>query len=307
MDTGASCGSIFRSPDPSDSAHSRQPSPWTTQSPSASARSGRDHPADSPAGHRLAERERRHVRAHVVHPRPHVRVDREVRVADENLSVARLGDLDLGDLEEILVREAGRTGDQTDLAVTSPPCGDDMRVQSLKGHLLVAAPVLLDPNFRRTVVLVGEHGDEGALGVVLNRTSGSRVDEALPELAALIDGDGRRPRRRARAAVGDRRARRVRRAGAAPGRSCWTTIGFLPAEIDPEALGELRRTRVFAGYAGWGPGQLDGELEEGSWIVEPAAADDVFTTRSRRPLERRAPPQGRPVQRPGARCRPIRR
>ena len=54
-------------------------------------------------------------------------------------------------------------------------------------------------------------------------------------------------------------------------------IGFLPAEIDPDVLGELRRARVFAGYAGWGPGQLDDELNEGSWIVEPADPEDVFT------------------------------
>jgi putative transcriptional regulator len=55
------------------------------------------------------------------------------------------------------------------------------------------------------------------------------------------------------------------------------SVGFLPSEVEPDALGELRRARVYAGYAGWGPGQLDGELEEGSWIVEPALPDDVFT------------------------------
>ena len=53
--------------------------------------------------------------------------------------------------------------------------------------------------------------------------------------------------------------------------------GFLPSEVEPDAIGELRRARVYAGYAGWGPGQLDGELAEGSWIVEPALPDDVFT------------------------------
>ena len=60
-------------------------------------------------------------------------------------------------------------------------------------------------------------------------------------------------------------------------RSSWNRVGFLPAEIEPDALGDLRRARVYVGYAGWGPGQLDGELEEGSWIVEPAKPDDVFT------------------------------
>jgi putative transcriptional regulator len=55
------------------------------------------------------------------------------------------------------------------------------------------------------------------------------------------------------------------------------SVGFLPSEVDPDELGELRRARVFAGYAGWGPGQLDDELGEGSWIVEPALPEDVFT------------------------------
>ena len=73
--------------------------------------------------------------------------------------------------------------------------------------------------------------------------------------------------------------------------SCWLTspsrriadalvvesVGFLPAEVDPDSLGTLRRARVYVGYAGWGPGQLDDELDEGSWIVEPAIAEDVFT------------------------------
>lgn len=152
-----------------------------------------------------------------------------------------------------------------------------MRVQSLKGHLLVAGPGLHDPNFRRTVILVGEHGDEGALGVVLNRMSDSRVDDALPELAGLVDGAepvhvGGPVQPSAIVVLAE--FEEPERAGTL----VLDDIGFLPAEIDPDALGELRRTRVFAGYAGWGPGQLDGELREGSWIVEPAAADDVFTS-----------------------------
>jgi putative transcriptional regulator len=152
-----------------------------------------------------------------------------------------------------------------------------MRVESLKGHLLVAGPTLHDPNFRRTVVLVGEHGEEGALGVVLNRTSGATVDDALPELTSLVSG-----------------AEPVHVGGpvqptaivvlaefAEPDRAqalVLADIGFLPSEVDPDEVGQLRRARVFAGYAGWGPGQLDGELEEGSWIVEPAVPEDVFTT-----------------------------
>jgi putative transcriptional regulator len=149
-------------------------------------------------------------------------------------------------------------------------------VESLKGQLLIAGPGLLDPNFWRTVVLVGEHTEEGALGVVLNRSSETPVEEAAPELAGLVDGMGN-------VHVGGpvQPAAVVVLADFAEPRDDETrvvdSVGFLPAEVDPDALGELRRARVYVGYAGWGPGQLDDELDEGSWIVERAVADDVFT------------------------------
>ncbi|HZN21321.1 MAG TPA: YqgE/AlgH family protein [Gaiellaceae bacterium] len=149
-------------------------------------------------------------------------------------------------------------------------------MQSLKGQLLVAGPSLLDPNFRRTVVLVGEHTDEGALGVVLNRASEATVEDAVPELSALIDDEelvhvGGPVQPSAIVVVAD--FADPEQAGAL----ILDSVGFLPAEVDPDAIGELRRARVFAGYAGWGPGQLDEELDEGSWIVAPALAEDVFT------------------------------
>jgi putative transcriptional regulator len=149
-------------------------------------------------------------------------------------------------------------------------------VTSLRGNLLVAAPGLVDPNFWRTVVLIGEHSEEGALGVVLNRTSETPVDEAVPELAELVDG------------IGDVHVGGPVQPSAVvvladfaeppdPEALVVESVGFLPAEVEPDALGPLRRARVYVGYAGWGPGQLDSELDEGSWIVEPALVDDVFT------------------------------
>src|SRR5262245_63780818 len=69
-------------------------------------------------------------------------------------------------------------------------CGDDTTVDSLRGHLLIAGPALLDPNFWRAVVLVGEHSEEGALGLVLNRSSETAVKEALPELTLLAEDLG---------------------------------------------------------------------------------------------------------------------
>jgi putative transcriptional regulator len=152
-------------------------------------------------------------------------------------------------------------------------------VETLRGQLLVAGPRLLDPNFHRTVVLVAEHGDEGAMGVVLNRPSSVAVEDAVPPLSGL-DGlrDGGEP-----VFVGgpvQPEAIVVLGEFADPGRAealVFDSIGFLPADADPEALGELTRSRVYAGYAGWAPGQLEGELEDESWIVEQAVADDVFT------------------------------
>jgi putative transcriptional regulator len=149
-------------------------------------------------------------------------------------------------------------------------------VQSLKGQLLIAGPALVDPNFRRTVVLVGEHSEEGALGVVLNRTAEATVLDAVPELADLVAGldnvhVGGPVQPSAIVVLAD--FVEPDRAGSI----VLDSVGFLPAEVDPDELGELRRARVFVGYAGWGPGQLESELEEDSWIVEPAVADDVFT------------------------------
>jgi putative transcriptional regulator len=148
---------------------------------------------------------------------------------------------------------------------------------SLRGQLLVAAPDLLDPNFRRTVVLVGEHGEEGAMGIVLNRPSDVTFDEAVPALAEIVDGDdlvhvGGPVQPQAIVVLGE--FDEPDDAGVL----VFGTVGFLPGEIDDAtSVGELARTRVFAGYAGWGPGQLESELEESAWIVEPAEPADVFT------------------------------
>jgi putative transcriptional regulator len=149
-------------------------------------------------------------------------------------------------------------------------------VDSLGGSLLIAGPALWDPNFRRAVVLIGHHDEEGAVGVVLNRATEVEVARAAPPLAELVEpGErlfvGGPVQPQAAVVVADfehpERAQVV----------AFGSIGFLPDELDTDEVGELHRARVFAGYAGWGPGQLERELEEGSWILEPARAEDVFT------------------------------
>ena len=151
------------------------------------------------------------------------------------------------------------------------------QVTSLRGQLLVAGPALVDPNFRRTVVLIGEHGDEGAMGVVLNRASETLVGDAVPPMAPLTAPDelvflGGPVQPEAVVVLAD--FADVEQAEVA----VVDTIGFLPGEIeDTSAFGELRGVRIFAGYAGWAPGQLEDELEEGAWIVVTARSSDVFT------------------------------
>jgi putative transcriptional regulator len=149
-------------------------------------------------------------------------------------------------------------------------------VDRLRGQLLIADPSLMDPNFRRTVVLVGEHNDEGALGVVLNRPAPVSVGEAAPALGELVDpGEpvfvGGPVQPESAVVLAD-----VEHPDFA-GLIVFGSIGFLMGEVDGRSRDGIRRARVFAGYAGWGEGQLEAELESGSWIVEPALEEDVFT------------------------------
>jgi putative transcriptional regulator len=149
-------------------------------------------------------------------------------------------------------------------------------VDSLRGQLLIAGPSLWDPNFRRTVVLIGHHDDDGAVGVVLNRPLDATVEEAVPPLSPLVPpGEslfrGGPVQPESAVVLADFED---------PGRAgiiALDSIGFLPEETDANAIGGLRRARVFAGYAGWGAGQLEAEMDEASWHVAPALPGDVFT------------------------------
>jgi putative transcriptional regulator len=149
-------------------------------------------------------------------------------------------------------------------------------VDGLGGKLLIAGPGLWDPNFRRTVILVGHHDEEGAVGVVLNRASGVSVAEAAPPLGSLVRASeplfiGGPVQPSSAVVVADFERPEAARVIA------FGSIGFLPDEVDADEV-PLRRARVFAGYAGWGAGQLEAELGEGAWIVESAVEDDVFTS-----------------------------
>jgi putative transcriptional regulator len=150
----------------------------------------------------------------------------------------------------------------------------------LTGRLLVATPTLEDPNFRRTVVLVLDHSDDGALGIVVNRPLDVDVAAVLPAWqpyttnpgrlfqggpvqldSALglvaVPGDGREPEG-VRRIIG--------------------SLGLVDLDTPPDALaGDVAGLRIFAGYAGWSSGQLEDEIGEGAWYVVDSEPRDPFT------------------------------
>lgn len=150
-------------------------------------------------------------------------------------------------------------------------------MDSLAGHFLIASPSILDPNFHRTVVFVTAHSDEGAVGVILNRRSEATVGEAVPQLEPISDlqeaiyvGGPVNPEGVAVLAEFEDPDE--------AGIVVLEDVGFVALEDALEGPHpELLRTRVFAGVAGWGPSQLEGELERDDWIIEAADPEDIFT------------------------------
>jgi putative transcriptional regulator len=158
---------------------------------------------------------------------------------------------------------------------------------STVGKLLIAEPMLDDPNFDRSVLLMIEHTSEGALGVVLNRPTDLALDEVLGEWSALAASPpvlylGGPVEQNGVLALGRRRRSGGTTDGDdvdAPG---WTSVlgddvGTLDLHLDPDDVAPaVDGVRFFAGYSGWAGGQLEGELADGAWLVVPATADDVF-------------------------------
>lgn len=151
-------------------------------------------------------------------------------------------------------------------------------VTELRGRLLVSVPDMGDDNFDRTVVLVLEHDESGALGVVLNRPSGTEVSEHLPDLIApvasppvfFVGGP---------VSVGGLLA--LGRVGAEAPMEHVTPIDGPLVAVDPAALVEedvvgIDLLRLYTGYSGWAPGQLEAELAAGAWHVAEALPDDVL-------------------------------
>jgi putative transcriptional regulator len=149
---------------------------------------------------------------------------------------------------------------------------------SLRGRLLVATPLLGDPNFERSVILLLEHTEQGAVGVVLNRPSEVEFVDPLPDWygfaayppVVFVGGPVNHG-----SAIGVARAANPQ-----------TTDGFTPVtgglgtvdlSLDPDEVGVgIEEVRVFSGYAGWGEGQLEEEIDSGAWWVVASERDDAM-------------------------------
>lgn len=146
------------------------------------------------------------------------------------------------------------------------------------GRLLLASPQLEDPTFHRAVVLVLDHDEDGALGVVINRTSVLPVREAVPTWAELVADppvvfEGGPVEPDAVVALGLTGAR----VGADRGALLDDHVRLVDLSADPVLeRAELESLRIFAGYAGWAPGQLEEEIALDAWYVVEADAADVF-------------------------------
>jgi putative transcriptional regulator len=151
-------------------------------------------------------------------------------------------------------------------------------MESLRGKLLIASPALIDPNFHRTVILIAEHTGEGAMGLVLNRPAETLVADVVPDLSELAEegapvyfgGPVASDSVIVLAEFDD-----PERAGVL----LDADLGFVGSESGDltDVADGVRRARIYAGHAGWGPGQLEGELEEDSWIIEPPQRDELFS------------------------------
>ncbi len=152
------------------------------------------------------------------------------------------------------------------------------------GRLLVATPLLGDPNFKRAVVLIVEHEEtEGTLGVVLNRPTKIPVGQVLEQWTELITdpsvlfrgGPVAQNSALALAMVPGKEEPLGWRA--LDGAPALARLGLLDLDAPPRLLAPaIQSLRVYAGYAGWSPGQLDAEIDEGAWFVLPAEPGDIF-------------------------------
>lgn len=151
----------------------------------------------------------------------------------------------------------------------------------MTGRLLVAAPDLDDPHFSRTVVLLVDHDESGALGVVLNRPSTTDVSEILPDwhlyaTPPQVVFQGGPVGRDSALALAARTGGHGEEGEPLGFRHVHAGIGLVDLDAPAELIAaEISAMRVFAGYAGWGADQLEAEIDSGSWYVVDADPGDL--------------------------------
>lgn len=148
--------------------------------------------------------------------------------------------------------------------------------ENLAGRLLVAVPHMLDPNFWRTVVLICEHNEQGAVGLIINRPTEAEVFDYLPgwthlaaEPSVVFQGGPVQPD----VAIG---LARTSSASAPDTTEIVDGLALLDLGSDPAEAGGVEDLRVFSGYAGWEAGQLEEEIAAGGWFVVPGTREDGF-------------------------------
>lgn len=161
--------------------------------------------------------------------------------------------------------------------------------ESLKGRFLISEANMADPNFRQTVVLMIEHNEEGAFGLVVNRRSSLSLADILPDFQTDLG-------RRTPIYVGGPVQQEFLFAmhstphDAAPSKTALSVVddvffepGFRNIDryfkedyVSGLAPDDMPRLHLFLGYSGWGPGQLEREMKDGSWIIHPASSQIVF-------------------------------
>ena len=154
--------------------------------------------------------------------------------------------------------------------------------KSLRGQFLIACPRLRDCNFYKTVVLVVEHNKDGAMGVIVNRPSSVTVAHALSEHFKLPETDdlvyvGGPVEPSALFILHNESELDEEETAVVPGLYVGSSAGSFERVICAAAHGDLDLDfRIFSGCAGWGSGQLEGELARGDWYTQPATAETIF-------------------------------
>jgi putative transcriptional regulator len=164
---------------------------------------------------------------------------------------------------------------QTDPAVSFGVNPGRAMMKSLKGHLLVAAPCLHDPNFTQTVLLLFQHSPEGAAGIILNRPTEATITD-IAEQVFVEPFEWDKP-----ILIGGPVAGSLLVLHKVESLSDYELIPGVYGTFDSTKIQAILRQKaepslIVANYAGWGPGQLETEMEDDSWLDFPASADHVF-------------------------------